>query len=289
MIRTMRSWTCTALVGLVTLAPATLHAAVRNTPAAKQAPARSAMARIPAGSYRPLYAPPGVTRIRVRAFALDRLPVTRGAYLRFVKANPRWARGSVRSRVADAAYLADWPSASSAGDAADLDRPVTGVSWHAAAAYCTAQGKRLPTSDEWELAAAASETKRDASSDPAFRRKLATLYATRRPGAAPRVGRMPANVYGVRDLHGVVWEWTSDFNPTVADHAHHAGKHAGHEGHAPGKGNVPERHLYCASSAIGATDPTDYPAFVRSAVRAALTASSTVSGVGFRCAANQAV
>jgi len=46
------------------------------------------------------------------------------------------------------------------------------------------------------------------------------------------------------------------------------------------------RHLYCASSALGATDPTDYPAFARSAVRAGLTARSTVSGLGFRCAAN---
>jgi formylglycine-generating enzyme required for sulfatase activity len=285
MIRPMRSWTCTALIGVATLAPAPLLAVVRPTVPAKRATASGVMVRIPAGSYRPLYAPPGVSRIRVHAFALDRLPVTRGAYLRFVKANPQWARGSVQPRLADAGYLADWPSASSAGAAADLDRPVTGVSWHAAAAYCTAQGKRLPSTDEWELAAAASETKRDASGDPVFRRKLATLYATRRPGA-PRSGRTPANVYGVRDLHGVVWEWTSDFNPTVVDHSHHDGSH---DGRAAGKGNASERHLYCASSAIGATDPTDYPAFVRSAVRAALTAGSTGSGVGFRCAANLVV
>jgi sulfatase modifying factor 1 len=285
MIRPMRSWTCTALIGVATLAPAPLLAVVRPTVPAKRATASGVMVRIPAGSYRPLYAPPGVSRIRVHAFALDRLPVTRGAYLRFVKANPQWARGSVQPRLADAGYLADWPSASSAGAAADLDRPVTGVSWHAAAAYCTAQGKRLPSTDEWELAAAASETKRDASGDPVFRRKLATVYATRRPGA-PRSGRTPANVYGVRDLHGVVWEWTSDFNPTVVDHSH---DHGAHDGHSAGKKNASERHLYCASSAIGATDPTDYPAFVRSAVRAALTAGSTGSGVGFRCAANQVV
>ena len=284
MIRSMRSWSCTALVCMATLAPVSMHAAERPRVRANRATIRSDMARIPAGTYRPLYAPPGVERVRVRAFALDRAPVTRGAYLRFVRAHPQWARGAVPSRIADAGYLVDWPSASRAGDAADLDRPVTSVSWHAAAAYCESQGKRLPTVDEWELAAAASETKRDASGDPAFRRKLASLYAARRAGVAPTVRRSSANLYGVSGLHGVVWELTSDFNATVIDHEHHAGQH---DEHATGNGKAGSRHLYCASSAIGATDPTDYPAFVRYAVRAALTASSTASGVGFRCAADQ--
>ena len=287
MIRPMRFWSSTILICLTVLAPVPMHAVVRVTAPAKRAATRSDMARIPAGSYRPLYAPPGVTRVRVRAFALDRTPVTRGTYLRFVRAHPAWARGSVQPRLADAGYLMDWPSASSAGEAADLDRPVTGVSWYAAKAYCASQGKRLPTIDEWELAAAASETKRDASSDPAFRRRLAALYAARRSGGAPRVSRTSANVYGVSGLHGVVWEWTSDFNPTVAGHVHHPGQHG--DGHEAGAGSAAERHLYCASSAIGATDPTDYPAFMRYSVRAGLTDRSTVSGVGFRCAADQPV
>ncbi|HKH90850.1 MAG TPA: formylglycine-generating enzyme family protein [Gemmatimonadaceae bacterium] len=286
MIRPMRSWSRTALVCLATLVPASLPAAVRPPAPAKRATARGAMVRIPAGSYRPLYAPPGVTRVQVHAFALDRTPVTRSAYLRFVRANPQWARGSVQSRLADAGYLADWPSASSAGDAADLERPVTGVSWYAAKAYCTSQGKRLPAVDEWELAAAASETKQDASGDPAFRRRLSTLYAARRGGVPPMVRHTSPNLYGVSDLHGVVWEWTSDFNATATDHEHHAGRH---DAHAVGRDKAAARHLYCASSAIGATDPTDYPAFVRYAVRSALTASSTTSGVGFRCAADQVV
>jgi formylglycine-generating enzyme required for sulfatase activity len=287
MIRAMRSWSCTILICLTALAPVSTQAAVRPPAAAKWAiMTGSDMARIPAGSYRPLYAPPGVTRVQVHAFALDRTPVTRGAYLRFVRANPQWARGSVQPRLADAGYLADWPSTSSAGDAIDLDRAVTGVSWYAATAYCTSLGKRLPSIDEWELAAAASESKRDASGDPAFRRMLAKLYAARKPGVAHTGRRTPANVYGVSDLHGVIWEWTSDFNSTVGDHEHHSGNHGER---AARKGNTAARHLYCASSAIGVTDPTDYPAFLRYAMRAALTASSTASGVGFRCAADQAV
>jgi formylglycine-generating enzyme required for sulfatase activity len=191
----------------------------------------------------------------------------------------------VPASLAEPGYLADWPAAGSAGSTADLERPVTSVSWFAARAYCAALGKRLPTVDEWELAAAASETSRDATSDLAYRRRLAALYAARRPGPPPAVGRTIGNVYGVHDLHGLVWEWTSDFNATVSEHP----AHAAHAAHAAGSPDHAGHPLYCASSAIGATDPTDYPAFARAAVRGGLTARSTVSGVGFRCAAAQPI
>jgi formylglycine-generating enzyme required for sulfatase activity len=98
--------------------------------------------------------------------------------------------------------------------------------------------------------------------------------STTRPAAA----HMPSNVYGVRDLHGVVWEWTEDFNSViVSDDSRGTGSNSS---------DARDHHLYCASSAIGASDPTDYAAFARFAVRASLSARSTVRGVGFRCAAN---
>jgi len=217
------------------------------------------MARIPAGSYRPLYAAHGASRIHVAAFAIDRYPVTRGDFLHFVQSHPRWARGAVPASLAEAGYLADWPSAVAVGSATDARRPVVNVSRLAAEAYCAAQGKRLPTVAEWERAAAASTTMQDATGDPRFRRELVALYAERVPGAPVPVGGSRPNVFGVSDLHGVVWEWTID-------------PHAAMLGH-------------CASAAISAVDPLDYPAFQRYAVRGGLTARSTVSGVGFRCAA----
>jgi formylglycine-generating enzyme len=186
----------------------------------------------------------------------------------------------VRVGLSDAAYLADWPSSTSAGDASDLDRPVTSVSWFAATAYCAAQGKRLPRLDEWEYAASASETRRDASGDDGFRRRLLTLYAIRRPGRPARVHSTFTNAYGVSDLHGLVWEWTLDFDHAAAADGTRA--HGSNEAHRAAK----EHHLYCASAAIGVIDPTNYPAFARFAVRAGLTARSTVSGLGFRCAAD---
>lgn len=262
-----------ALALALTAQPAAAHAA---RAAVRRAPAASAMARIPAGSYRPLFAAAGQRQVHVAAFALDRLPVTRGEFLRFTEAHPEWRRGTVRPVFANAAYLADWPSATSAGTADDLRRPVTGVSWFAARAYCAARDARLPTVDEWEYAAAASETRRDASGDPAFVRRLLALYAARTAGP-PRAAAGPANAYGVRALHGLVWEWTLDFNSVVVDD----------DSRTTGSGqDARDHHLYCASAAIGATDPSNYPAFARFAVRAGLTARSATGGVGFRCAAD---
>ncbi|MEO8560796.1 MAG: formylglycine-generating enzyme family protein [bacterium] len=277
----MRSFCAALLLTTIgtTLAPATALATVRAPLPAPRA-AATTMSRVPEGWYRPLYSVAGARRVHVKAFALDRIPVTRGAFLQFVQAHPQWARGTVLRVFAQSRYLADWPSASSAGSAVDLERPVTGVSWFAAKAYCAAVGKRLPTLDEWELVAAASESRRDASGDGAYRRRLLALYAARKPGAPPSIANTPANAYGVRGMHGLVWEWTLDFNSiVVAD-----------DSRASGSGqDARDHHLFCASAAIGASDVTDFPAFARYAVRAGLTARSTISGVGFRCAADHPV
>jgi sulfatase modifying factor 1 len=266
---------------LILVAAATPASAATRTSASTDRVARGAsrMATLPAGSYRPLYAPSGASRIRVTGFALDREPVTRGEYLAFVARHPEWQRGRVRSVFADARYLADWRGALDAGDADAVRQPVTEISWFAARAYCASVGKRLPTVDEWEYAAAASERKADASADPSFRARLLALYGAMR-GRSPAAARGFANAYGVRGMHGVVWEWTLDFNSVVLDD----------DSRATGSGaDARDRHLYCASSSIGATDPADYPAFLRHAVRAGLGARSTTSTVGFRCAADAPV
>lgn len=270
---------------LLALAALVVPSALRAGDASRRGPRRtmvgaSTMARIPGGSYRPLYTARGDARVRVAPFVLDREPVTRAQFLTFVRAAPAWRRDVVRPLFAQRGYLADWPSATNAGGAADLRRPVVNVSWFAAKAYCAAQGKRLPTVDEWELAAAASETRADATRDADFRRRLLALYSARSSTVPAPVGGNFTNLYGVRDLHGVVWEWTLDFNAVVvAD-----------DSRAAGSGQDARDHrLFCASAAIGASDPSDYAAFLRYAMRAALTARSTVSGVGFRCAADLAL
>jgi formylglycine-generating enzyme len=237
------------------------------------------MAHLPAGSYRPLYATRAAEPRRVAAFRLDRHAVTRGEFLAFVRRHPEWQRDRVAPAHAEPGYLADWPSALDAGSAEDLARPVTGVSWFAAESYCAAQGKRLPTLDEWEYAAAAGEHRRDGAADPRHRARLLAQYAARPATRFPAAISGTANVYGVRGLHGSVWELTRDVGlpaPTPHDHAAHAR-------HAPTT-RADAQRVGCASAALGAADPTDYPAFLRAAVRAGLTPRTTLGGLGFRCA-----
>lgn len=232
--------------------------------AVKLALTLAGMAVLPQGSYSPLYAAKGAERVSVRRFALDTEPVTRGEFLEFVRRNPEWRRSAVKRTAADAGYLSDWSGDLSAGRTDDLRRPVTSVSRNAALAYCAARGKRLPTTGEWEYAAAASETKRDAARDKGFISRLIGFYTRRTGTRIPAIGNSPANAYGVRDMHELVWEWTA------------AQMHESHAGH----GN----HMYCASSAIGAADPSNYAAFMRYAVRSGLSDKSTMKTLGFRCA-----
>ncbi len=231
-----------------------------------------AMVRLPAGSYRPLYGRVGDPPTRVGAFRLDRDPVTRGDFLAFVRQHPSWRRSAVRPLFADrAAYLSNWAGDLDVGDAADARRPVTSVSWFAARAYCRAQGKRLPTVAEWEYVAAADASSRDAAREPLFVQHLVTLYSGR-SRHTPEVATGAINAYGVRGLHDLVWEWVDDFNSVlVSDDSRAVGGR--------------DHSLFCASGAIGAADPSNYPAFLRYAFRAGLTGATTVSALGFRCAA----
>lgn len=235
------------------------------------------MVRLPAGSYAPLYRQAGAERVHVAAFALDVEPATNAEYLAFVRAHPAWRRGAVKPVFAERGYLADWRGDLDPGDAAAQRRPVTGVSWFAAKAYCAARGKRLPTVDEWEYAAAASETRRDAAREPGFVRRLLGLYAARAGRALPAVGAGFRNAYGVRDLHELTWEWTLDFDAVlISDDSRDGGSGV----------RARDHDVFCASAAVGAADPTNYPAFMRYAVRAGLTGRSTLRTLGVRCAAD---
>lgn len=231
------------------------------------------MITIPAGSYQPLYGRPGDGPTRVEAFRLDRDAVTRREYLAFVRANPQWRRSQVKAVFAErGSYLAAWRDDLDAGDEAQLDAPVTGISWFAARAYCAAQGKRLPTVAEWEYVAAADVRQRDAAREATFIGHLVALYATRSSRLAAPIHSAAINAYGARGMHDRVWEWVEDFNSVlVSDDSRGVGERS-HE-------------LYCASAAIGATDPRNYPAFLRYAIRAGATARTSLETLGFRCAA----
>ncbi len=244
----------------------------RAPAAAPPAEAPSAMALIPAGVYRPLFrAATDPRQIQVHDFYLDKLPVTTGEFLEFVRANPRWRRSQVKPIFADRSYLKDWASDLAPGTNAPLAAPVTYVSWFAAKAFAQWRGKRLPTVAEWEYAAAASPTRADGEKDPAFRQQVLRWYTTL--GTAPgAVGTQPPNYWGVCDLHGLIWEWVLDFNTAMVT------------GDSRADAGGLEGSFFCGAGAQGAGDVADYPAFMRLGFRSSLSANYCVHNLGFRCA-----
>ena len=222
-----------------------------------------ALVMIPAGSYEPLYpADPDQPKVRVEAFELYDAPVTGREFAAFVRDHPEWAPANVSPLMADTRYLAH-PT--------EGEQPATQVSWFAARAFCAARGERLPTVDEWEYTARASSSEADASRDPERLQELLAWYSQPSTGEIGEIRQRLPNVYGVYDMHGLVWEWVEDFNRTLF----------GTDGR---QGGDDDDLRFCGAGALSATDVTDYTRFMRVAFRSALEGSYTTINLGFRCA-----
>lgn len=227
---------------------------------------------IPAGQHTPLLrSTKDPATVPVAAFALDVLPVTNAQFLAFVVAHPKWQRSHVTRLFADEHYLSHWAGDTDLGPAAPADAPVVRVSWFAARAYARWVGKRLPTTAEWERAAAAGYTTPDGKNDTALNGDLYRWLARPTPEVQPSVSTAKANFFGVRGLHGLVWEWVADFNTAMVT------------GESRADSGL-DRDLFCGAGAAGSTDTSDYAAYMRLALRSSLKAPNTTSSLGFRCA-----
>ena len=228
----------------------------------------SSMVKIKGGSYIPMYSK-DVQKTEVEGFEMDVYPVTNSDFLSFVKANPEWKKSKVKSIFADSNYLEQWNSDLTFNK--DLAKsPVVNVSWFAAKKYCECQGKRLPETAEWELAARASETKADASKDAGFNQWVLNWVTKPNPATMPSVGSTFKNHYGVYDLHGLVWEWTYDFNSALTT------------GESRGNSSL-DNTLFCGGGSFASKDINNYASFMRFAMRSSVKAKYCVANLGFRC------
>ena len=229
------------------------------------------MAVITGGEYRPLYFSKNSEQISVSSFILDITPVSNIQFFEFIGHTPVWKKSSIPTLFTEDTYLGHWSQHDNVWqpEPSQNQEAVTNVSWFAAQAYCEVQGKRLPTVAEWEFVARASESRPDGSEELGYNQRILNWYA--RPNLNANIGQTPNNYWGVKDLHGLIWEWTEDFNSNLIS------------GESRADASIDTR-LYCAAAATDAADPSDYAAFMRYGFRSSLKARFAISNLGFRCA-----
>lgn len=201
--------------------------------------------------------------IQVGSFSAMKYPVTVAEFKEFLQSNPQWNKNKASTLFTDAYYLNDL-------DTADPQSPLTYVSWFAARAYCAALNMRLPTVSEWEYMAAASETKLDANRDEKFLKRILEWYGEPQGEKLRTVGSIYKNIYGLWDMHGLIWEWVDDFNSSFVTG----------ESREDSSFN---KDMFCGAGALSSSDKENYAAFMRFAFRSSLKGKSSVWNLGFRC------
>jgi formylglycine-generating enzyme required for sulfatase activity len=134
-------------------------------------------------------------KVRLAAFYLDQLETTHAEYAECVSAG--------KCRAPDAKTLERFRA-----HFVTPQRPVSGISWDDARAYCTYKGKRLPREAEFERAVRGDDGRKYTwgNATPTPEHTVFQTSKTAEVGTHP-MGRGP---YGHDDLAGNVWEWMED-------------------------------------------------------------------------------
>jgi sulfatase modifying factor 1 len=224
------------------------------------------MADVKGGDFLPLYGSIDNKEVFVKNFKMDKKLVTNADYLKFVKKHPQWQKSKAKRLFADKSYLKNWSD--DVSFAKELENtPVTNVSWYAAKAYCEDQGKKLPSTNQWEYAAMAGYTKKDARKDSLYNARIIAAYEEPKT-YLKQSGLQKPNFWGIYDMNELVWEWTSDFSSIMI-----SGENRDNN----------DMKLFCGAGSLNASDLMNYAAFMRYAFRSSIKANYTITNLGFRC------
>jgi formylglycine-generating enzyme required for sulfatase activity len=136
------------------------------------------------------------------AFYMGRYEVTQSQWLTRMGSNPSFFQDASAQVPADEV----------------LHRPVDRVSWITVQGFLGATGMRLPTEAEWEYAYRAGTATAfhtmpeylDGTSDDSLLANIAWFSGSAGSQTHP-VGKKAGNGFGLHDMSGNVWEWTTDW------------------------------------------------------------------------------
>ena len=185
---------------------------------------------------------------------------------------------------------AEWRHPRGPGSRIDdlVDHPVVQVSYEDASAYAAWAGKRLPTEEEWEFAARSGRESatyawgEERYPDGAI---MANTWQGSFPwhntgargweGTSP-VGSFPPNEFGLVDMIGNVWEWTtSPYSPRHAESGASCCPPATRSGPADGRRVLKGGSHLCSP---------EYCLRYRPAARSPQSDDTSTTHIGFRCA-----
>jgi len=197
--------------------------------------------------------------VSLDTFWIDRTEVTRAQYKKCVQA------GACQAPYYDSDFAAS-----------EATRPVEGISWQAAAAYCQWVGRQLPTEAQWEKAARGT----DGRIYPWGNQRATCEYAVMDDGSGNGcgksntwpVGSKPRGVspYGALDMAGNTGEWVADW---YDDKYYVDSPPQNPQGPPSGQLRVYRSGLYYSEATA-----------IRASVRGSSVPDGRESNLGFRCA-----
>ncbi|KAM5179431.1 inactive C-alpha-formylglycine-generating enzyme 2 isoform 2-T2 [Mantella aurantiaca] len=183
--------------------------------------------------------------VAVNPFIIDKYPVTNQDFREFVRATKYkseaetfgWSfvfedfvTDELKKKVTQKLQSAPWwlpiertfwrqPAGPGSGIKEKLDYPVLQVSWNDAQAFCKWRGQRLPTEEEWEFAARGGLKGNTYPWGNGFQANRSNLWQGKFPsldsgddgyhGVSPVTAFPAQNAYGLYDMLGNTWEWTT--------------------------------------------------------------------------------
>jgi formylglycine-generating enzyme required for sulfatase activity len=174
------------------------QAEIRIGEVSRDNPAGIEWVPIPAGEF--LYGKEKESKFINEPYLIGKYPVTNAQYKLFLDANP------------DHKVPTHWDSKTQTFPEGKANHPVVHVSWNDAVAFCKWVGCRLPTEEEWEKAARGEDGRAYPWGDDWVDGKYCNSYEADIDDITPidaySEGVSP---YGVWDMAGNVWEWTSSW------------------------------------------------------------------------------